>query len=265
MTSEVCQLTLIGGGVEAHFVLEFRIASELDLIGVEKEFDRLVAGRRLDAHGVDTFIAAASKFESALGYCDGICSYMYGLMAKENVKDTSLSHDQYVAKFSKSVEALKAYNRPLAALICGLIGFHFNHFDGVADSTRNTRIGRVAARYQRWIAGKDDAVGNLVIPSKSMERVEQRLTDWQTEQIARWAALPLPHLVGVATEIESFLLLSDIESFDEMKLRILLTEVYAIVKDMPHLREHAKALRNISTFEDWAERKLRASVEAPNE
>ena len=69
ISSDVCRLVLSKSEVSAEFTLDFRIASEEDLIGVETQFERTAIGRRLDIRAVDEFIAATSGFESALGVC----------------------------------------------------------------------------------------------------------------------------------------------------------------------------------------------------
>jgi hypothetical protein len=81
ITSDVCRVVLSKSGVEAAFELDIRVASEMDLKGVEEQFMRTARGHRLDTRAVEEFIAEASGFGSAIGYCDGICAYLYGVSA----------------------------------------------------------------------------------------------------------------------------------------------------------------------------------------
>jgi hypothetical protein len=120
--SDVVRLTLEGRGVVAAFGLDFRITSDSDLEGVEEEFTRTAQARRLDTRPIDEFIGAATPFGTAIGYCDGICAYLYGVLAKERMGGTSLPYEAYGRKFSKAVEELAAYERPQAPTIRTLGG-----------------------------------------------------------------------------------------------------------------------------------------------
>lgn len=71
--------------VSKEFTLDFRIASEGHLKGIEEHFERMAREGRLSFYAIEEFIEAASKFDSALGYCDGICEYLYGILAMENL------------------------------------------------------------------------------------------------------------------------------------------------------------------------------------
>jgi hypothetical protein len=94
ITNDVCLIILKKDGVDAQFELEIRIASERDLRGVEEQFRKMAVGRRLDMRAVEEFISGASGFSSAMGYCDGICAYLYGILAKERAADSSLKYER---------------------------------------------------------------------------------------------------------------------------------------------------------------------------
>ena len=126
--ADICRVVLSKSGVAAEFEIEIRVASENDLEGVERQFRRTATNRRLDLRAVDEFITASSGFRSAIGYCDGICAYLYGILAKERAPDSSISYEGYRGKFSRAAEELAAYDRPLARVIGSLVEFHFNHF-----------------------------------------------------------------------------------------------------------------------------------------
>ena len=260
-TSDVCRLTLSSGEVSSEFTLEFRIASEQDLLGVESEFKRIAVGRRLDTRAIEDFIAATSGFESALGYCDGICSYLYGVLAKERAPDSTLPYEGYVGKFNRATEVLRDYNRPLARTIGSLIEFHFNHFGEVVRLAGDSRVGVAAARYSAWIHGKRPAEPKGSTALGAMSQLEVLVTDWETEHIAQWVVRPLRELYRNVEEIESFLCHNsakyDSAEYDRVKIHILLAEIYSEQGESQHSVNHAKALRNRSAFEAWAEAKIR--------
>lgn len=264
VSSGICRLQLGSGEVTSDFTLDFRIASEEDLRGLEREFERIVVGRRLDTRAIEDFIAATSGFESALGYCDGICAYLYGVLAKERAPDSSLPHEGYVGKYSKAAEELADYNRPLARTIGSLIEFHFNHFGEAVRLAGDARIGAAAARYLDWMRGRRPAEPKGSTALGAMSQLEVLVTDWETEQIARWAIRPLRELSRHVEDMEAFLG-RDIAEYDRVKMHVLLAEIYSIQGEAQRSLNHAKTLRNLSAFEAWSEAKIRSHPGGWNE
>jgi len=257
MSSDVCRLSLSRREITSVFTLDFRLATKDDLYGIEVEFQRTARGKRLDVFAVESFIDATSRFKSAPGYCDGICAYLYGVLAKERSPDSSLPYEAYEGKYANAAEALADYDRPLARTIGCLIEFHFNHFDSAARLAGNTRIGQAASVYQAWLDGRmPDEMRLSVSPNPSSE-IENMVTDWETEQIARWAGRPVTELSRCSEDLEAFLK-RDIPQYDRVKVQMLLAETYASNNDGVQAIEYAKALRNLPALERWAEVKIRA-------
>ncbi len=248
ISSDVCQIVLSKDGVDAVFELDFCIASKEDLEGVEDQFERIARGCRLDIRAIEDFIDAALRFTTAVGYCDGICAYLYGVLAKEQTGGSALSYDAYEGKLSKAAEELVAYNRPLAQTIGGLIEFHFNHFQDSACLSPESRVGQVSAHYSDWI----ESPGSSGQYTTGTDKLESLVTDRETEQILCWAIRPLHDLAGEATAIEDSLERASAE-YDRAKLRILLGQLYTQFGDVNQALIHAKALRNVPAFQGWAE------------
>jgi hypothetical protein len=257
-------LRLIQGGISAEFSLDVRIASEEDLLGVEREFERTVKGRRLDLRAIDEFIVATKRYGSAITYCDGICSYLYGVLAKERAPDSSLVYADYLGKFSLAAEELSTYDRHLASTIASLIEFHFNHFEETFLLAGRARIGFAASRYNGWLKGEliENSFERGLGKNESGDALEMSVTDWETEEIARWAVSPLSSLQSEIGKMQEFLA-RDVSQYDVMKLNILLAEIYSHVGESELSKEHAKNLRNIPAVEEWAERKIRFLTEKP--
>jgi hypothetical protein len=255
----VVRLVLRRDGVDARFELDFRVASEEDLSGVEEEFRRMACGKRLDTRAADDFITAASGFATALGYCDGICAYLYGVLAKERAADSSLPYAAYAEKFSRAAEELDSYDRPLARTIGGLVAFHFNHFRDAARLSPVSRLGLAAERFATWTESRRE---QAVPPAPPGDRadLEALVTDWDTERIIRWCVRPLPDLSRSTDEIEEALG-SDLAEFDRVKLHILLGEIHAASRSRERALEHARALRNVPDLGTWAEGMIRALSE----
>lgn len=265
ISSDVCRLTLSGAGISSEFTMEFRIASEKDLRGIEEQFERTVRGRHLNIRAIEEFIESTSEFSSAIGYCDGICAYLYGVLAKERALDTSLTYDAYVGKFSKASEELTAYDRPLARTISSLIDFHFNHFGESAHLSRETRAGKAAERYAAWLQDRAQEIDLEAAPNDMFSKLEALVTDWDTEQIVRWSIRPLHELSRYVNDMESFLNRDITVEYDRVKLHVLLGEIYTASGDVKRALKHAKALRNLPALEKWAESMIRAHSEDHND
>ena len=259
VSSDVCRLRLSRADVAVSFTLEFRVASENDLVGVEREFDTIARAGTLDARAIDAFIGGASRYESAMGYCDGISSYLYGVLAKEKATDSSLTYDSYARLFTKASEQLVPYDRSLAQTIASVIGFHFNHFREAAALGADTRVGQAASRCADWVAGRLAFPTEQPSPGKPVSHLDRLITDWETERIVGWIANPVPSS-DRAEEIESFLR-RDLAEYDRVKLRMLLGELYGAVGDVYQAGRHAKALRNVPGLERWAELMIHAFPE----
>lgn len=252
-SSDVVRLLLEKSGVEAVFELDFRIASVSDLEGVEEQFRRTAAGRKLNLRSVEAFISAASTFRSAIGYCDGICTYLYGVMAREDAADSSLPYDAYGGRFAKAAEELAAYERPLARMIGSLVEFHFNHFrDAARLVSAASRIGSVSARYATWIESTRSNRRHVPAATTPLNELETLLTDRETELILQSASQPLRTLATDHTDLEA-LLHKDVAEFDKVKVRMLLAEAFTALGDAERALRHAKALRNLPALDLWSE------------
>ena len=149
-SSGVCSIVLTTNGVAARFQLDFLIPSINDIESVESRFYALATSSQLTSKTIDDFIGSKSQYGSALGYCDGICAYLYGVLAKEGAPDSQLPYRDYEGRLNRAAEILKGYDRPLARTVSGLIEFHFNHFGESADLASTSRAGVAAQRYCDW-------------------------------------------------------------------------------------------------------------------
>ena len=195
---------------------------------------------------IGEFIDAVSGFTTAIGYYDGICAYLYGVLAKEQAGGSTLPYKDYESKFNKAAEELAAYNRPFAQTIGSLIRFHFNHFRDSTHLSPESRAGRVSARYSLWIKSLRSSEPHPA----GADELEALVTDWETEQILRWAIRPLRDLTKKTTDIEDFLKRT-ISEYDRAKLHILLGEIYAQTGDVNQALEYAGSLQNVPVFQEW--------------
>jgi hypothetical protein len=212
----------------------------------------MAKGRVLDIRAVDEFIASASGFRSAIGYTDGLCAYLYGVLAKERAPDSSLPYEAYVLRFNKAAEELGVYNRPLANTISSLVSFHFNQFREASLRSPGSRVGSVARRFAAWVQLQSEAEGAWEGRELRGRSLEPLVTDRETESIIRWGAHALADLEGLAPEVEA-LLETRVAQYDAAKLHVLLGEVYAASGATDLALRHARELRNSPQLGCWAD------------
>jgi len=236
--------------VSAEFLLRYEIATAEDLDGIDKCFLDVSKRGQLDNRAIEYFISTAHQYPSAMGYCDGICEYFYGVLIKEGSSDIKLNYDRYTEKFNHSVELLKDFNRPISRTICALIEFHFNHFAESISYAKETRVGRVSALFESWLTSNPTLLKTVDFEHK--KHFENIFTDCETEKIIKWSILKPDQIKEHLYELESSLD-NDISGFDSVKLHILLTEYYMIYSKYDDATRHAKGLRNNTSFEEWTE------------
>lgn len=245
---------LSNGDVEAEFRLEFEIPNESDLDGIEQSFVTIAKKKRLDLRAVEEFISDSRGYATAVGYCDGICEYLYGVLAKERSPDSSLPYTSYHEKFMRAADKLKDYDRSLSRTISALIAFHFNQFDLAANMLPGARVCLVSERYERWVSG-DPQGADKVLGKALNERIEKLLSDYETDELLAISLKKSDEIIKKAEELESRVR-EDIPEFDKSKLRILLAENYALNGKTADAVRHARALRNNPSFGMWSERLL---------
>ena len=253
--TDVCRLVLVNDNAQAEYTFDFQIAKDKDLIGIEEQFVRTASKPRLDIRAVNEFISASSEYHSALNYCDGICEYLYGVLAKERSPDSSLPYDGYIEKFNRSVKKLSGYERPLARTISSLIEFHFNHFDDALHLARFARVGQAAARFTALLDGKLTLTDMWESIPTTIACLDASVTDWETEKIIRWTISPIEKLSKCLPEIEHSLERTE-TSYDRVKLHILLAEVNAVAGNNSMVLRHAKELYNLPGLDRWATSKI---------
>ena len=247
-----CRLVLCGAEAPAEFKVEFRIASEEDLTGVEGEFARVARTKLLDGRTVEDLITATRQFTTAKDYSDAICTYLQGVLVKE--RTCSLPYARYNAKYTESVENLNWYDRPLARAIVSVIEFHHNHFDEAALKGQSSRTGEAARKFQRWLHARGEDVTNSEQGSSFGSGLDCWVSDRETEEIVHWTLQPKEGLVHEAERMEAFLG-RDVAELDRVKVRILLAEMYWELGERSRASEHAKSVGS-RTFEEWARTRI---------
>lgn len=246
-------IELANESVLSRFDVTFEIASESDLAGVDSCFLAVARRRRLDIRAIDDFILEARNFATALGYCEGVCDYLYGVLAKERAQDTRLEFEKYREKFGRAADLLKDFQTPLAQAIRALVAFHFNHFRESALIGNNLRVGAAAGRFVRWLGGKQSPVESTRPTSRVNDTLDPLLTDLESEKIITWLLAQKRVALRQLSDIEANLK-QDIAEFDRAKLHMILAELYLGQGEGQKAKRHARELLNAPALGHWAER-----------
>lgn len=230
MSHEFVELELANVGAVTHCVLDFRIAGEVHLTNVEEAFLRMARERVLTIDSLSRFIQECRSFQDAMPYCDGVCHYLYGVLAKEKSADSGLRHEQYVERFVRASEELAGFDRSLARSIRALVAFHFNQFaeaehlapeDGALRRTAGAFAGLLQGLPWHYEAALSPSLGSVV---------ENLLTDQDTLQVLSDASHGLPGLKDRSNELQEHLRQA-FAGFDRLKRVLLASEALAEKKD----------------------------------
>ena len=251
LSQSSADIQLENDGVRSSFRIRIELASEEDLRAVEAAFKAMAARRRLDIRAIEEFIGEARHAESALRYIDGICEYLYGVLAKQESGGSSIGHDRYPMRLTRASQILASYSRPLAYAIRGLVAFNFNHFDSASGLSPNTRVSMAAQRYSEWLQGR--GAKSKPCPQSFENRIDSFLTDIDTEEIIGHCMQPLDALARDLPALDDRIRRA-MSDFDRAKMLLLAAEASAYSGHREGARCYARELRNTQAFDSWAAR-----------
>lgn len=244
-------VVLANEGASATFELLVRIAKEEHLAGVESAFLKMAKSRSLTIRSIEGFIGDSKSFDTAGLYCDGLCHYLYGVLAKERASDSALGFDEYPTRFTRAADELQAYERSLAQIVRALVAFNFNHFEDSHNLAPPGRLQYAAVLFSGLLEGfpwqhefeRRDSESNALV---------DLLTDQETLRILRWTELGAVELVKCIDGLQGQLK-RDIPGFDKFKVQMLLAEALAFKGDSVSARRVARELMSNQRTQAWAE------------
>ncbi|MBP9217364.1 MAG: hypothetical protein KBD39_01280 [Sterolibacterium sp.] len=259
MRREYVELELLShNGVISRHILDFRVADEAQLVGVETAFWRMAQNGTLNLEAISRFNKECRSLTDADLYYDGICHYLYGVMAKERASDSGLSFSQYTERYQRASEALAGFDRPLARSIRALVAFHFNHFHDAELLASDGALRQTAGAFATLLDGLPWHLTEAYSPETG-GAVEDLLTDQETLQVLNDASRGLLYLKVHATE-----LLAQVKrmstGYDRLKRILLAGEALTACDDEISHAEARKLARELVGQADagaWAETLLK--------
>lgn len=231
------------GDVLQTYQFEFAFANAVDLQGVDDALESLIRGSVLGLGVIDTFIMAAKRYPSASRYLDGLANYLYGVVAREGG-----SSERYQSLYDRAVTILGEFDRPPAEAICGLVAFHYNHFEHAMSKTRSARVSDVSKRFTSLLRGRRPSVQGLEQVHHTV--LDAALSDSTMERVLRVCAIPLDG--SALTEVEDAT--SDVgghRPYDQLKLRMIIAEHHLASGNLTAARAQAAELRHYRITENW--------------
>jgi hypothetical protein len=238
-TTSFHKIRLSNGGAHTEVALDFQVAKKKDLEAVESALLRLAIGQKLSLEAIGIFISECRELSTGMLYCDGISHYLFGVMAKEQLADTSLEAESYLHRYAQAVDQLTDINRPIARSVRALVSFHFNHFrdaESLAPKGKLQLVSRAFAGLLDGMPWQFEEISDTPI----QDAIIDLLTDQVTFEIISDASQGL-HYLKFKAEILQASLAKMKPGFDRSK-RLLLTVEALSHQEEPNLRAAAKKL-----------------------
>ncbi len=244
-------VVLANEGASATFELNVRIAKEEHLEAVETAFLTMAKSQSLTIRSIEGFISDCKPFGTASLYCDGLCHYLYGVLAKERAPDSALVFDEYPTRFTLAADELQTYERSLAQIVRALVAFHFNHFE---DSHKEAPVGRLHHAAELFSGLLDGLPWQHEYERMKYESngLVELLTDHETMRILKWTDQSADELVKCIDDLRGHMK-RDIPGYDKLKIQMLLAEALAFKGDATGARRVAREFMSNQRTQAWAE------------
>jgi len=233
------------------FELRFCIPELAELQRLEDVFATLFIDNALNVDDIRRFAEACTSLKTASEYLEGVCQYLYGVLAKDQRGDTQLDHAQYKERFNRALEALRHVDRPMARTMRGIINFSLNSFAQAASQPDAPALAVAATRFAGW-AGRS-AKGCVVAPQKAQARLP---IDHATDRILSWMALPEKRQAQALDDLQQAIASPLWTAEDRAKVAVLWLEWGSACRSPDEPRRMARRLLNDAIFAGYAERML---------
>lgn len=251
----VVKVRLWGGHDDQDFEFAFEIADEADLDAVDAALSELILERRLSIAAIQSFLQRCQRLRTSASYSDGLANYFYGVLARERSPESSLWQGSqgmatYRSRFDDAVSRLGSLDRAAAEAVCGLVGFHYNHFDIAMRKTRSPRVARASSRLASIIAGAGPGDPRDLLGGLEDTSIDRALSDAETERVLNLCAIPLDGSAHESIdEIEKAIALAD--PLDQLKLHLIAGEHYLAGGQAREALRHADEVRHTPAASSW--------------
>lgn len=239
------------GAVDTNYDLDICIPEKNDIIEVEKRFFELSSAGNLNVISINNFIQVTRDFPSARSYVDGLSMYLYGVLAKDQRGDTSLTREEGRARMTAALQLLARFDTSLSVVISQTINFNLNAFNDGLVLQNSPRLARVMQRFWYLLHPNENL---RVFPDETeVARSKHVPLDVCTNQLIEWSLLSSSSIVEKRKELEKTLSDDNWIPDDRFKVQILLVDALNNEKDVKGCSDHARRLRHHAQWGKWAE------------
>lgn len=168
------------------FELHFCIPKIEEILFLEENFRLFFTKNQFTVTNINLFYEACTPLKTITPYLEGICQYLYGVLAKDQRGNTEISHEKYKERFNQALEALRYINRPIAHAIRAAINFSRNSFAQTARQNYAPNLS-IAASFFESLAGNKKTP--KIFPNYHDTQLNYLPIDYATDQILRWTQL----------------------------------------------------------------------------
>ena len=246
---------LLNKSVKTHYSLIFDIPENDDLTKIEDLFFQLIAQDTFNTERVNLFVEMSGEIKTGKRYTDGLCNYLYGVLAKDQKGNTHLKFEDHIAKFNSSLETLKYFDRALSNTIVGLINLNLNIFDLSYSKLGSQKIISSLFRFHQILS--NEKLSSRIEKHESINSEKRIPLDFATEKIITWSILDNEPFEKARKEIEHLLESTEWTEQDKYKIKILLINFFLesgenekaqlILKDYRNVAELSKLIARATT------------------
>lgn len=258
------RLTNLGDGLVQSVVQEYRLKvlapDETDLADADGLFLKRLGAGGVNLENVGLFYET-TRDSIATEYAEALADYVRGVLLKDGDMQTGVSTHlhHYHDVHNRALNVLRAFDRPLAKLLCALMRFGLNDFSRWSEVTGFARLDHAYSLLGALAEYNGKPANEMAQPASVSTQVFVCPVDIDTDTVTRLArqATELPRW-GSAAE-EQFSALAErpsLDSFDRAKIRALWAVAALRLNADMSARRALMLLDGDPTFGAWASRNL---------
>lgn len=239
------------GGVETTYEISVEIPAHEHIAAVERDFAALASQGRLTVHSVNAFLQQTSAAPTAKNLTHGLANYLFGMLAKDQRGETSLSQEQGRAKLNEAHQTLLDIKRPLPQAIAAVIEFGTNAFQRRQWLGPVPYLNSAMDWYRMASSGQIPPEFNLEVQgAESRWRIP---LDSSTHELLDWLRQPTEGLLADARAIQKRANQPTWLHEDRVKASVLLACTFMRAGQREQAQERARAFRHDPVFADLAD------------
>lgn len=260
-TNSFFTVSLVGGGgtLQSKYEISVELPALEEVQAIELAFARLAAMGSLSVNSVNSFIREVAFASTAKRYLDGLSGYLFGILAKDQRGETSLTQEQGRMKLNEAHQTLALIDRPLAKVVRAVIEFQANVF----SRTRGVRLAPRLLHAMQWFdaarSGRFESLPEAqIVDGAAPARVP---LDAATDELLTWMSSPVAALHSQARAVEKRCQQPNWLPDDRVKVRVLYAALQLAQGNPKGASQTARTFRRDPIFQGLAEQVLASNID----